>query len=81
MSMSELNYMKNESTAGIEPPVSASKAAKRLGVSRPYLLKLAREGKIPALFLGRVTRFNVPEIMALAQRPGAQSGQRAQEHE
>lgn len=48
----------------IPPELTTSSAAAILGVSRPTLMKMVRDGAIPAHRVGTHTRLKAPDVMA-----------------
>ncbi len=50
-----------------EPLISAEQAARFLGVSKRYVWRLAREGKLPAHKVGKYTRFRPDAVAAFLE--------------
>ena len=47
-----------------EPCVSTREAAKTIGCHRNTLLRMAAEGRVPAIRIGKVFRFQLSKVMA-----------------
>lgn len=56
------------SLMGLPEQLTSAEAARKLGISRPTLLKMAREDKIPSHKVGSHTRFFTHDVQELAHR-------------
>jgi len=51
--------------------LTPQQAADRLGVHRYTLLRMAREGRLPRLLIGKTVRFDEADLIAAAKVAGA----------
>lgn len=73
----EVNRMTNEETANNDEVMTAAETSELLRVPIDTLYRLAREGKVPALRIGRGLRFSRSTLLEmLRQRPGASATSR-----
>jgi excisionase family DNA binding protein len=57
-------YNERQSHEGRFCLITAQEAAKRLSLSKGYLYRLARAGRLPCHRVGRAVRFNIDELHA-----------------
>ena len=65
-----MKIQNSESAAGMPEFVTADQLAPTLGVSKARLYQLARDRIVPAVFMGRMVKFDLVQIRKWIERGG-----------